>query len=157
MGPAALCILLASLPGAAVLRQLAPVPVLSGQDKSGDTEECCILQGWERYLLQIEEVFFTPGRCFAVPELLGCSGVRTCSWHRDVGFGENSPCAFGMSSLEGSIRAPGALGEQPGMCHGKRDFSKLAAPDGVCNGGFLVGLEEPWCPARLPGVSAHLP
>lgn len=128
-----------------------------------------LLQGWERYLLQIEEVFFTPGRCFAVPELLGCSGVRTCSWqgwdgpvppfaaHQDVGFGENSPCAFGTSSLEGGIRAPGVLGEQPGMCHGKRDFLKLAAPDGVCNGGFLVGLEEPWCPVRLPGVSAHLP
>lgn len=51
MGPAALCIPLPSLPGAAVPTQPAPAPLLSGLDKSGDAEECCILRGGERYLL----------------------------------------------------------------------------------------------------------
>lgn len=50
MGPAALCIPAASLPGAAVPRQPALAPLLSGQDKSGEVEECCILCGRESCL-----------------------------------------------------------------------------------------------------------
>lgn len=90
--------------------------------------------------------------------LLGCSATSPpLRCPLECGFWGDLPCAFGRSSSEGSVRAPGVVGEQTGMCYGKRDLLKPAEPGGVHRGGFPAGREEPWCPARLPTVAVRLP
>lgn len=82
---------------------------------------------------------------------LGCTGAQTCSWqgwdwlvppltaHWDVEFGET-----GFVHLwEGSGGAPGVLGEQPGVCYGKRDSVKPANQMEFAREGFQQDGQSP--------------